>query len=429
MVKHWRIANSLKNDRVKPLSYPDVAKCIWVKANRSYTDHPVEGCKTLYEVKTGIRLESSWNPSGFPIEENRKERNRKEPKQVDSTDWFQKLWEEYPENRRGRKAEAKDAYSQCIPDDKSGAQAFENLTLWKQSEQWAKDAGQYVPYLSNWIVRGTWAVRPAKLAVPTGASGQLGEAAGCPRPELTGEGLARLRRAIRQNCRPELDFLRSLPHILETEHLIFVQGGVPSQEHMERLSAWHVMKNDEFMSQSVAFQKYCVVGHWPVTLYDPAIPCARPRIDRRRHIVSIDGGCALQRDAQLNALVLPQKPGEGFSWFACDGLPTAMALDPQEETKESVNVRWGHSQVEVLLRGGALCRCRHLESGRQVDVLTDYLYRSGEDTLCKESTDYRPAVEPGDILSIVRRLADRALVKKNGVTGWYFGRLCRPPQK
>ena len=34
VVKHWRIANSLKNDRVKPLSYPDVAKCIWVKANR-----------------------------------------------------------------------------------------------------------------------------------------------------------------------------------------------------------------------------------------------------------------------------------------------------------------------------------------------------------------------------------------------------------
>ena len=105
-----------------------------------------------------------------------------------------------------------------------------------------------------------------------------------------------------------------------------------------------------------------------------------------------------------------------------------MALDRQEETAESANVRWGHNQVEVLLRGGALCRCRHLESGREVDVLTDYLYRSGDQTLCKESTDYRPAVEPGDILSIVRRLADRALVKKNGVTGWYFGRLCRPPQ-
>ena len=47
-----------------------------------------------------------------------------------------------------------------------------------------------------------------------------------------------------------------------------------------------------------------------------------------------------------------------------------------------------------------------------------------EDLLfCEDSTDYSPPVEPGDPLSIVRRLPDRALVKRNGVTGWYFGRL------
>ena len=32
-------------------------------------------------------------------------------------------------------------------------------------------------------------------------------------------------------------------------------------------------------------------------------------------------------------------------------------------------------------------------------------------------------IAPGDTVSVVRRLPDRALVKKNGVTGWYFGRL------
>lgn len=188
------------------------------------------------------------------------------------------------------------------------------------------------------------------------------------------------------------------------------------------------MKNDNFLDQGRVFRRWCIVGHTPVTLYHPHIPTSNPLISQAQHIVSIDGGCALHLDAQLNALVLPRTPGEDFTFFAYDGLPTAMALDRQEETAESANVRWGHNQVEVLLRGGALCRCRHLESGREVDVLTDYLYRSGDQTLCKESTDYRPAVEPGDILSIVRRLADRALVKKNGVTGWYFGRLCRPPQ-
>lgn len=39
-------------------------------------------------------------------------------------------------------------------------------------------------------------------------------------------------------------------------------------------------------------------------------------------------------------------------------------------------------------------------------------------------------MRPGDTLSVVRRISDRALVKKDGVTGWYFGRLatrcCHP---
>ena len=256
---------------------------------------------------------------------------------------------------------------------------------------------------------------------PESAVWQLGEAAGCPRPELTGEGLARLRRAIRQNCRPELDFLRSLPHILETEHLIFVHGGVPSQEHMERLSAWHVMKNDEFMSQSVAFQKYCVVGHWPVTLYDPAIPCARPRIDRRRHIVSIDGGCCLKRDGQLNALVLPGEGSGTFLWAGVDGLPRVTALEGQRPSPDPVNVRWGRNRVEVLERGEELSLCRHLETGRVLRVLTAYLYDSPEGPRCEDSTDYLLPVEPGDRLTLVAETSGGILAKKDGVTGWYRG--------
>ena len=40
VVKHWRISNSLKNDRLKPLTYASVAARVWVKPNRAYTDHP-----------------------------------------------------------------------------------------------------------------------------------------------------------------------------------------------------------------------------------------------------------------------------------------------------------------------------------------------------------------------------------------------------
>ena len=40
--------------------------------------------------------------------------------------------------------------------------------------------------------------------------------------------------------------------ILETEHLLFVHGGVPSREHMETLNRWKCMKNDNFWGRAIA---------------------------------------------------------------------------------------------------------------------------------------------------------------------------------
>ena len=42
-----------------------------------------------------------------------------------------------------------------------------------------------------------------------------------------------------------------------------------------------------------------------MTLYDPRIPSAAPIFTRDRKIISIDGGCVLKADGQLNALILP----------------------------------------------------------------------------------------------------------------------------
>ena len=89
---------------------------------------------------------------------------------------------------------------------------------------------------------------------------------------------------------------------------------------------------------------------------------------------------------------------------------------------DSINIRWGRSDLELLESGEEFSLCRHLESGRELYILTSYLRRDGERLGCEDSTDYRLPVLPGDRLSLVARTS-RGCLKKNGVTGWYSGRL------
>lgn len=201
VIKHWRISNSLKNDRLKPLAYASIAMRIWVKANKSYTDHPVHGCITLYELRTGSKPPDNWIPNGFqtdstlfPVgiltEPNLTKPNLTEPK--DFSGAFRALLEAYPADRRGNAASVEDAFRQVVCTDDDIRLMSENLELWKHSEQWDKENGRFIPYMCNWILRGTWRERPAKMAVPKGASGELGEAE-----------LEAIRRVLAQ---PEADF-------------------------------------------------------------------------------------------------------------------------------------------------------------------------------------------------------------------------------
>ena len=231
-----------------------------------------------------------------------------------------------------------------------------------------------------------------------------------------------LRAAVNARFAPEISFLRALPHIAVSGRWLFVHGGVPREDRLEELEGWRCMKNDNFLSQGHTFRRWCVVGHWPVTLYHPHVPSARPLVDRQHHIISIDGGCSLKLDGQVNILILPGDGSEDFAYSSYDGFPLVRALDPQHPSTHSVNVRYAHNRLEILQEGGEFCRCRHLESGRELDILTEFLFRRDGEVYCEDATDYRLEVAPGEILSVVRTTSRGLLAKKDGVTGWYTGR-------
>lgn len=240
----------------------------------------------------------------------------------------------------------------------------------------------------------------------------------------SGADYAKARAVIAQQFREELDFLRSLPHIYVNRDYLFVHGGVPREDRLEGLDAFGCMKNDDFLGQGHAFRRWVVVGHWPVTLYDPHIQCANPLLHQARHIASIDGGCVLKLDGQLNALVIPDINGDRLETASYDDFPLVTALEAQQPCENSLNIRWSDSVVEVLAEGGDCVFIRHPTSGRTMWLPRDYVsvWQDGK-THTEDATDYRLPVAAGDRLSLVRRTQRGCLVKKGGITGWYLGQI------
>lgn len=232
-----------------------------------------------------------------------------------------------------------------------------------------------------------------------------------------------MRERICAHYREEFDLLRAMPEILETEHYTFVHGGLPEGDDPAAWDAWQCMKYDDFMATPRRFPKWVIVGHWPVMLYRENIVCANPVFDRDKRIISIDGGCVLKDDGQLNALIIPRAGSEDFQYAAYDPFPTATVLDAQAGSAKSWYIRWGDAAVEILERGDEFSRIRHKRTGYEMEVLTKYLREENGAVTVNDCTDYVLPLAPGDTVSIVEETGRGYFVKHKGVSGWYFGAL------
>ena len=221
----------------------------------------------------------------------------------------------------------------------------------------------------------------------------------------------------------EWAFLRDLPHAIETERFVFVHAGMRPDKPLAAHTVDELTKVEHFLTLDRTFDKWVVAGHWPVVLYGADRVCANPIVDRRKHIASIDGGCVLKDDGQLNCLILPRRDGEDFGFVAYDPFPVRTALDDQPGGARSYYIRWGDSTVQVLERGEEFSRCRHRRTGYEMDIRTKYLFTDNAVTDCNDCTDYVLPLRAGDRVSVIEESSRGYLVKHKGTTGWYRGRL------
>ncbi len=226
---------------------------------------------------------------------------------------------------------------------------------------------------------------------------------------------------IRAHFARELDFLRSLPTLLETESFHFVHGGLPHErlEELEEGNPFALLKNDDFMGKGLSFRKWVVVGHWPVALYNPDMLQHGPIIDKERRIITQDGGCGVRGDGQLNLLITDWE-GKAFRHLSAADKPIIRALDGQKASELCRNIRWQDPVVELVRKEDPWALVRH--HGYEMRIPLHFLQGDEREWRCYNLTDYRLPVEPGDRIQLIFEHDGIAYCKKDDVCGWYEGR-------
>lgn len=214
----------------------------------------------------------------------------------------------------------------------------------------------------------------------------------------------------------ELAWLEDLPHIIETELYTFVHSGLTSAD-LESQDPQVCIRYQNFMNVSVGFDKWVIVGHWPVSNYHLDIPNHNPFINREKKIISIDGGMVIAPDGQLNALIIEN--GE-FSYDYVDEFPVTRFDFDQVQFGGTINVSFVDNKFQMLERRDDLCTILHLSSGKTLTVPTSAFYTNGENELCISdmATDYHMPYTAGEEVQIVAEFDDRLFVKKHGICGW-----------
>lgn len=211
-------------------------------------------------------------------------------------------------------------------------------------------------------------------------------------------------------------FLASLPHVLESDGYLFAHAALPYEQYPYAENAYEIMKNDRFAMQAVQFHKTFLCGHTPVVNYQDGILSSNPLYDKKRNIISIDGGCGVKKDGQLNACILEQG-----NWSFCyvDELPKAEIVRSHIAQQQAVHsINWFDRHVVILKEEKLGVWCKHLKTDAAMFLPKDCLYESPEGLCCDDFTNYRMSVQQGDNVSIIRTWNEEVYVKKQGIHGW-----------
>lgn len=227
---------------------------------------------------------------------------------------------------------------------------------------------------------------------------------------------------LRTHYREELEWVDRLPHVIETQDLIFAHAAIHNEDTYGR-DMRDIMVYDQFMKGEQQFHKYVIVGHLPVSEYCNQICCFNPIIDHRKKIISIDGGNGVKHAGQLNALLIQNQQ---FSYTFSDGLDKAEILETiHPQNQDPFFITWHESRVQVLQEEELRSYCHHIASGKDLWIPREFLYKQPDGIGAADYTTYQLPVKKGDKVKVISSYSQASLVKKNGCMGWVPNRILK----
>lgn len=237
---------------------------------------------------------------------------------------------------------------------------------------------------------------------------------------------------VAEHFKEELTFLEGLPTVIETPYYRFVHGGLPYPgANISKVPPMSLMKYDWFLrtakENGMVFDKYTVVGHWPVSLNRDDYTDSNPIIDRQTKTISIDGGCGVMLDGQLNLLVIPSfdAPVEVCYHYFYDDFPSYTVQKDQNPAPTSFFIHWHDDEVIIRELENDMAYVEHKRTGYRMWVPFEYLYFPSPDLIavgvlakCRDCTDYRLPVQAGEVISRIKTTSRGIMAKKNGISGW-----------
>ena len=134
VIKHWRIHNYIQSDRFKPTNYQDERATLSVKPNGAYT----LDTQCIHDVSM---LETQVSIGKDNIVKDR-----------DNTS-FDVFWQAYPK-RVGKQAAIR-SFERALKKTDIDTM-LSAIDKQKQSEQWKRDNGRYIPNPATWLNQGRW---------------------------------------------------------------------------------------------------------------------------------------------------------------------------------------------------------------------------------------------------------------------------------